>query len=269
MSASMRRGVMWTVPIVLVAGGYALFTLSHVPAGQAILAQAIGSFYQASASLGLVVNDIEVSGRETTDVPTILAALAADRGTPILAVSPSRAKQQLEALPWVRSAAIERRLPGTLYVRLVERHPLAVWQHAGKQELIDSDGEVIPIKDFSHFAHLPTVVGESAAHHAADLLATLAQHPELASRVTAAVEVDGRRWNVRIDNAIDVMLPEEDPSAAWSRLAAMERENSVLKHDVQSVDLRLPDRVVLRSAAVPPQQKEAGPAKPRAAGKNT
>jgi len=39
---------------------------------------------------------------------TIMAALAADRGTPILAVNPSRAKQQLESLPWVRSAAIRR-----------------------------------------------------------------------------------------------------------------------------------------------------------------
>ena len=44
----------------------------------------------------------------------------------------------------MRSAAIERRLPGTLFVRLVERHPLAVWQHDGKQELIDRDGDGDP-----------------------------------------------------------------------------------------------------------------------------
>src|SRR4029077_19474898 len=120
--------------------------------------------------------------RETTDAATIMAALAATRGTPILGVSPSRAKQQLESLPWVRSAAIERRLPGTLWVRLVERHPLAVWQHGGKQELIDRDGTVIPVKDLSRFARLPSVVGEDAASHAAALLDMLAREPELAAR---------------------------------------------------------------------------------------
>jgi len=73
-----------------------------------------------------------------------MAALDAARGTPILAVKPSRAKEQLESLPWVRSATIERRLPGTLFVRLVERRPLAVWQHGGTQELIDREGTVIP-----------------------------------------------------------------------------------------------------------------------------
>ena len=110
----------------------------------------------------MTVDDIEVEGRTTTDTATILAALGAHAGTPILAVNPARAKEQLEALPWVRSAAIERRLPGTIYVRLVERTPLAVWQHDGKQELIDRDGTVIPVSDLSRFARLPTVVGGDA-----------------------------------------------------------------------------------------------------------
>src|SRR5699024_336470 len=117
--------------------------------------------------------------------------------TPILAVSPSRAKQKLEALAWIRSAAIERRLPSTIYVRLVERHPLAVWQHDGKFHLIDREGEVIPVTDLSRFAELPSVVGDTAPRHAARLLAVLSHEPELFSHVTAAVRVDDRRWNVR------------------------------------------------------------------------
>ena len=40
----------------------------------------------------------------------------------------------------------------------------------------------------------------------------LASEPDLASRVTAAVQVGGRRWNLRIDNSIDVLLPCGRPS---------------------------------------------------------
>jgi cell division protein FtsQ len=187
-----------------------------------------------------------------------MAALGARRGTPILAVSPSRAKQQLERLPWVRSAAIERRLPGTLYVRLVERHPLAVWQHGGRQELIDRQGEVIPVKQLGRFSRLPTVVGDDAAGHAAALIDMLAQQPELAARVTAAVRVDERRWNLRVDNAIDVLLPEEDPAAAWTRLAALEHSDSLLKRDIRTVDMRLPDRLVVRVNSPPPAETAPG-----------
>ena len=262
-----RRAVGWFVLAVLAALAYGGFMLSRMPAGQALLAEAADRALAASAALGLVVTDIEVEGRDTTDTATIMDALKADRGTPILSVSPSRAKQQLESLPWVRSAAIERRLPGTLYVRLVERHPLAVWQHDGKQELIDRDGEVIPVKDLGRFSRLPTVVGERAAVHAAALLEMLGHEPELAARVTAAVRVDDRRWNLRLDHAIDVLLPEEGADAAWTRLASLERQSALLKRDVRAVDMRLPDRLVLRT--VGPSPKEATPAKPRSPGKST
>jgi cell division protein FtsQ len=263
----LRRVVLWLLVVLLAGAGYAALALTRSPDARALLAEAADRALAATAVFGLVVDQINVEGRETTDAATIMAALAADRGTPILAVSPSRAKQQLESLPWVRSAAIERRLPGTLIVRLAERRPLAVWQHQGKLELIDKQGEVIPVKDLGRFAKLPTVVGERAAVHAAALLELLGREPELAARVSAAVRVDNRRWNVRIDNAIDVLLPEEDLQGAWARLAALERQSSVLKRDVQTVDMRLPDRLVLRTVA--PSPKEAAPAKPRSPGKST
>src|SRR5437762_1416210 len=178
-----------------------------------------------------------------------------------------RAKEQLETLPWVRSATIERRLPGTLFVRLAERRPLAVWQHGGIQQLIDREGAVIPVDDLSRFAHLPTVVGDDAAPYAAALIDMLTNRPELAPRVTAAVRVGGRRWNLRIDNAIDVMLPEENAESAWSRLAELERTSLLLKRDVQTVDLRLPDRLVLRVNA-PPAPQAAPTKKSHGAGKS-
>jgi cell division protein FtsQ len=258
----LRRIALWTLLVLLTIGGYGAVTLGRTPTGQAILAVIADRALATSAALGFVVANIEVEGRETTDVRTIMAALNAQRGTPILGVSPSRAKQQLERLPWVRSATIERRLPGTLHVRLLERHPLAVWQHAGKHELIDRDGQVIAVGDLSRFARLPTVVGDDAARHAAKLIDMLAREPELAARVNAAVRVDERRWNLRIDNAIDVLLPEDKPGEAWTRLAALERSSSLLKRDILTVDLRLPDRLVVRGAGPPPPDPPAKAARP-------
>ena len=252
--------------MLLVAALAAGVALSRMPAGRGIVeARALS----ASAAVGLVVSNIEVEGRTTTDRATILAALGAGRGTPILAVDPDRARRRLESLPWVRSAVIERRLPGTLFVHLVEREPLAVWQHDGRQELIDRQGEVIPVRDLSRFARLPTVVGSDAARHAAALLAMLATQPGLASRVTAAIRVDDRRWNLRLDHRIDVLLPEEDAAAAWARLAQLERTKRLLQRDVETVDMRLPDRLVLRVTAPLPGMNVAPAKKTAQAGNRT
>jgi len=263
---SLRKAALWGAPAALIAG----LGAGAVMSGQIPVHDLPTAVLSTTAALGLVVSEIEVEGRQTTDTATILAALYAHAGGPILSVNPAHAKEQLEALPWVRSAAIERRLPGTLHVRLVERKPLGVWQHDGKQELIDRDGTVIPVTDLSRFAKLPTVVGGDAARRgAAELIDELASQPDLAARVTALVRVGDRRWNVRIDNAIDVMLPEDDTAGAWAKLADLERANRVLQRDVKAVDLRLPDRLVMR--VNDPAPKEAPPPKKIAhpAGKNT
>jgi cell division protein FtsQ len=124
------------------------------------------------------------------------------------------------------------------------------------------------VTDLSRFAKLPTVVGNDQARHgAAQLIDLLASEAELAARVTAAVLVGDRRWNLRIDNKIDVLLPEDDMAGAWAKLAQLERINRLLQRDVQTVDLRLPDRLVVRVTDTAP--KEAPAKKSHSLGKST
>ncbi len=56
----------------------------------------------------------------------------------------------------------------------------------------------------------------------------------------------GRRWTLKVDNGIDVRLPEQGASAALARLARLEREHKLLDRDVIAIDLRMADRVVVR-----------------------
>ena len=202
---------------------------------------------EGSASLGLQIEEVLVEGRARSDGEEILTRLGLGLGRPILAIDPAAARAELEALPWVRSASVERQLPGTLYIRLTEREPLALWQEQGVIRVIDRDGDVIPGVEPRRFAHLPLVVGSDAPAHAGKLIAVMNSEPELRDRVTAAVRVGGRRWNVQIEGHIDVRLPENDPAAAWSQLARIERQQGLLSRDVIIIDLRLPDRLVVRT----------------------
>jgi cell division protein FtsQ len=204
--------------------------------------------YQLTADAGFAVDDVLVEGRGRTDPSAILAALRVQRGTPILAIDPRAARARLEALPWVRQATVERRLPKLVYIRLTERNPLALWQLDGKLSVIDRTGEVISGVTAKQFARLPLVVGQGAPHHAAALVAMLDREPDLRPLVTAAVRVSGRRWNLHLRGGIDVRLPETDPAEAWVQLARLEREHGLLGRDVVAIDLRLPGRLVVRKA---------------------
>ena len=223
---------------------------------------AIGqSLYAATARAGLTIDDVLVEGRKRTESEAILATLGVARGMPILAFDPHAAKVRLETLPWVREATVERRLPDVVFLRLREREPMALWQYEGELAVIDGDGQVIPGAQASAFAKLPLLVGEDAPRTARELLAVLDSEPDLRARVAAAIRVQGRRWNVRLDDGIDVRLPEDNPGDAWADLARIQREHAVLQRGVVTIDLRLPDRLVVRTApgTLPlPARKPAG-----------
>ena len=208
---------------------------------------------KASTEVGFKVNEILVIGRSETRQKDLLAAVRLARGAPILAFDLKAAQKRVEALPWIKKATVERMLPDTVLLNVEERQPLVLWQHKGAFALIDTDGEVILRKGLERFSDLLVVVGPDAPKHASKLLEALATEPELMRLVKAAVRVGGRRWNLRLKGDIDVRLPEENAAAAWTRLAEYEKTHQVLERDVRILDLRLPDRLIVRK---PPRQKK-------------
>jgi len=212
-----------------------------------------------SARLGFRVEDILVVGRHETKREELLKAVRLVRGAPILAFDIDAARTRVLALPWVRAASVERMLPDTILLNVEERNPLALWRHKGEFVLIDHDGEIILRDGLEAYTGLVVIVGDEAPRHAAGLLETLGQEPELMPLVKAAVWVGGRRWNLRLKGNIDVRLPEKDPRGAWARLAEYERAHRVLERDVQVLDLRLPDRLIVRKVPRPaPDTKRQG-----------
>ena len=238
-----RTALIAAVAFALGAGGWWSIRAGHV---DRVAATALERIVALSARLGLEVGEVLVVGRQETDRDALLSALGTGRGAPILAFDVEAARTRIEELPWVRTASVERLLPGTILLTVEERRPLALWQHDGQFALIDYEGVVITRDDFAHHGDLMVVVGEDAPQHAAALLEMLGSQPELMEHVSAAVRVGGRRWNLRMMEGIDVRLPEEGAATAWFRLAEYDREHKVLARDVEVVDLRVPDRLIVR-----------------------
>jgi cell division protein FtsQ len=197
--------------------------------------------------IDLRVETITLDGRQNTPEPLLRAALGVNVGDPILGFSVEAARQRIESLSWVAHVAVERRLPGTIYVAMTERRPFAIWQTQGKFVLIDRNGETVTNEDVAAFGELPLVVGNGAPPFAATLLDLLAQVPDIRDRVAAMVRVGERRWNLQLKNGIIVMLPEGHEPAALAKLHDLQSSQALLDRPLISIDMRLPDRLAVRS----------------------
>jgi cell division protein FtsQ len=216
----------------------------------------------ATAFAGLRITDVVIEGRANTPEPLLRAAIGVSKGDPILAFSVEMARQRVETLSWVEHATVERRLPGTVVVFLQERRPFAVWQNQGKFVLIDRAGQLVANQNVAEFRQLPLVVGPGAPAGAATLIDALTDRPDLQRRVIAAVRVAERRWNLRLNNGADVMLPEGHEVQALERLMQLQQSHALLDRPLAAIDMRLADRLVLRpradadAAATPPPPKK-------------
>ena len=245
-SRLMRRAVLAGAGSLVLLIAFALFP------GQKVKNQMLAWSGQA----GFRVDDIFVEGRAKTPREQLLTALGVKRGDAILAVDLAAAQKRIEGIPWVRSAAIERRLPGELHILITERSPIALWQNKGRYFLVDRDGQIVG-DQIDDYASLPLTVGEGAPDHAGELVALLETEPALKNRVKAAVWVGDRRWNLMLDrtpDGIEVRLPEDEPESALHDLARLDAEQSLLERQLSVIDMRLPDRLVLRALNAPHEQ---------------
>ena len=234
----------------------AWFWLSDMPQKLTHMAQT--RLQQFAAVQGFAVQSILVEGRENTDPDVLRALVNIERGDSIFAFDPMEVKELIERISWVREAHVERRLPDTVYIGLVERKPLALWQNKGKIRLIDVDGVTLADSKLEKFAGLVILVGEDAPKHAPELLRLLHVEPVLKDRVEAATWVGERRWDLKTKNGISVKMPEGDLGLALHRLAKAQEEDGLLDKDIESVDLREPDRITIRTRPGAVKEYKAG-----------
>jgi cell division protein FtsQ len=200
----------------------------------------------AAVSAGFTVQEVFVVGRSEIGAEELRRAVGARRGESMLAFDPGAARERLLTLGWVKEATVRRRLPNALDVHVVERRPFALWQHEGRLALVDRDGLVVETETLDAFGPLPLVVGAGAEKHAAALYDLLLAHRNILERTQALVRVGERRWNLRLHSGTDVLLPEGHEAPALNRLAELQTRNALLDRPLVAVDMRLPDRLVVR-----------------------
>jgi cell division protein FtsQ len=244
------------VVVLPLLGGIGWLWHSGLPAK--IYGRLSGQLLSASADAGYRLRQVVVEGRQNTPRDQLLAALGVQRGEALMAIDPQALQTRLKQIGWIRAASVERRLPDEIDIRITEAVPAAIWQKSGSFRLIDREGRSISDADIARFARLPVIVGVDAPGHIGELLDMLDREPDLAIRVKAAVWVGERRWNLRFDNGVDVKLPAESPQAAWSLLARLQREQSLLARDVEVIDMRMPDRLVVRLGPTAELQRQPG-----------
>jgi cell division protein FtsQ len=241
--------------IVLASCAYGMVVGNHVAAAIAVFRDARD---WAANSAGLRIEAVALTGNQHVSREEVLAIAGITGTTSLLFLDAEQARERLKANPWIADATVLKLYPRELQITLKEREAFALWQKAGLVSVIAADGTVLEPYVAPQMLGLPLVVGAGAEINAKALLALLDRHPAIRDVVRASVFVGERRWNLRLNNGIEVRLPESGAAAALDRLAALDAQTKFTTRDITIIDLRLADRVTVRLSEAAAQARQDG-----------
>jgi len=200
----------------------------------------------AANAAGFRIAEVALAGEHELGRDEILKIAGITENSSLLFLDAAQARTRLLTNPWIADATVLKLYPGRLRIEIKERQPFALWQKDARTTLISADGTVLAPDVPARFAKLPLVVGAGAERTAPELLAMLSRFPAIAGQVGAAVLVAERRWNLHLNNGVEVLLPEDHAEAALQTLIDLDRDKNLMSRDIVLVDLRLEDRVTVR-----------------------
>lgn len=178
-------------------------------------------------------------------------------------VQPERVRDALEKLPWVRTAQVRRRWPGSLEVTIEEHAAIARWGE-GSAQLVNTYGEVF----YGATRQLPTLVLNGPTGAAPELLAREAEFSAALAptgrSVRQVVLTPRLAWRIVLDDGLVLELGQEQERAPIAervrRFAGVYGQVIAGRATPPAVvDLRYPNGFALRLAAL----STAGQLEPR------
>lgn len=173
-------------------------------------------------------------------LPVTLPASSFDIDLPAL-------RTQIEMLDAVQHVDLRIKPGGILSAVVTERTPAVLWRHSRGIELLDASGHrVASVTSRDLRRDLPVIAGEDAGAKVEEALALIGAAGPILPRVRGLERMGERRWDLVLDRGQRIMLPADRPLAALEQVLAMDKADDLLARDVRVVDLRDPNRPVLR-----------------------
>ena len=172
-----RRKLRWkssTTTVCAALFGIASFVGLHALLGQTPAAtepplSALAQLDRLAWRMGLGLDQVEISGHRFASDADILDAVDLANVHSFVSFDTAAIRARIERLPWVATAAIERRLPNQVAIHIKERAPFAVWRRGPRDVLIDRTGRQLSIIARGAAADLPRIEGEQAPDDAAQI----------------------------------------------------------------------------------------------------
>lgn len=215
-------------------------------------------------------DNISVSGNNNVSRSQVLGVMASDLDRNVFFVPLEQRQQQLEQIPWIKSASVMRLLPNRLKIVITERTPVAFVEDNSHIQLVDADGVImdLPKHETTKYS-FPVILGISDS----DPLSVRAARMKIYTQFIKELDSGGAHYSANVSDAdlsdpYDLKATVTDPRGAVLvhlgssnflerfkvYVAHLEEWRTQFQH-LESVDLRYANQVIVNPDSAAAQAK--------------
>ena len=221
----------------------------------AVLVASIALVRRTQSDARFAVRHVEITGAVHSDREQVNRLAGRYVGMNLFRLDIAVVRHDLASLVWVSRVEVEKKLPDSLRIHVVERTPVALAQDGGHGRISYVDERGIAFAEVSPAvgdADFPLIVGARGSEmvRCIDVLRSLRQRdPEMYGRISEVrpLPPHGFAFFDR-DLGTFVYASGEDFPAKWRDLVAVVRAEKFARGDILYADLRFADRIFLKPA---------------------
>ena len=146
---------------------------------------------------------------------------------------------------WVEEIYVERILPDTIKIKVLEKKPIAIWQNHKGNKLITINGDVISHANVNKFKNsFPIIKGEKSKENISTILKILETNKNFAKNIWSLTFINQRRWDLHFNQGLIVRLPSQDVIKAWQKIIKLQTNYNILNLRLTEIDLRNPEQIL-------------------------
>lgn len=215
-----------------------------------MFAAGVWTYRQTQSDARFAVRKIQITGAVHTPAAAIDAITRRYVGLNLFRIDIARVQGDLRSLAWIQRIEIEKRVPDTLRINVVERTPVALAMRNGVLQYVDAEGVVTgELSPAIGDSDLPVVEGADGP----ELTRTVAfieqvrrNDPAIYSRMAEVRPVAPRGFAI-FDRELGatVYTNADDISAKWRNFYSIVRAEKLGRASLRYADLRFADRIVI------------------------
>ena len=194
---------------------------------------------------GFKIKNILISGTHNLSQDYLINIINTQNHINILNVNLHTIYNKIIQNSWVEETYVERILPDTIKIKVLEKKPIAIWQNQKGNKLITVNGDVISHANVNKFKNsFPIIKGEKSKENISTILKILEKNKNFAKNIWSLTFINQRRWDLHFNQGLIVRLPSQDVIKAWQKIIKLQTNYNILNLRLTEIDLRNPEQIL-------------------------